>query len=528
MKHGSMTASRGVIAALVLFFSAVPSGGIFAEPLEGSRAGAGEDNPFGFKKWILDPPDNPPATEEAEEADHPSGLVGPPPGEQDAQGDAEILRPEQGDGNPLEGLEALPDERFDRPREEVDPELLRGLFPPGGPIEPIEVDPDQLGEGPAQPGARLSPDVQLSSFGRTYHRELGRSVRVSLDSGMDRPSFPKVIVEMAQAGQSPPATVPPPEATCDASRSQPLDLQRSLAFWRQTEDGASCSAAVKDIRSLREEMMLDRRDNLHDAKLFDPEYICASRNRHQRTIVERYTDSCLYRLSDAKQLNLISEQNRETILSAIGIIGGIGQHCIGTVSKRRVYTSRHCFLRVNAEGKVSINFPSREFYLRTFAGNRFRLAVPDDVDEGAGFGGRESDWIALPFAPNQDEPVYQIALRPDLATDWRPLLLVSLHRYLAALSMCDGKTQSEEEFIDASLIVDITPGCTIFAQEGYLVYHGCQTQKGMSGTPLLTIVEDELVLVAIHAGASKALQTPCSDVLAKRFPNYGVVPRVMP
>jgi len=443
-------------------------------------------------------------------------------------------------------------------------------FPLGGEqrpseADPVELDPDQLGADtsiapepnpqlpsseqgippelleslpvPGLPAGPLAPELNFQSPGNAPSPEeqevdpeqLGFQVPNVANQGIDKLFLASTSAEKSKSTQAsylslaqaaPTRQTDAPVSTC--AKTFPFELRRSISFWRLTDDAKACSDAVKDIRSLRAMMQSETRDDLRETKLFMPDYICQDEMRHRRTIVQRYTEHCLYRLAEANEVGILSAENKELILSQSGEILGIDQQCIGTISDSKVYTSKHCFLKATKEHGIELVVPPSGISLRTFSGKLIPLQTRDGSVAPPNMTA-DSDWIALSIDQQADIPVRTIKLRPDLAGEWRPVMLLAPHRYLRALGAC-GAGQREED-ISNTLVLDITPGCTIFAREGDLVYHGCQTQKGMSGTPLLTLADGELALVAIHAGPSDVLSTPYAKELSARFPNYAVIPQ---
>lgn len=311
------------------------------------------------------------------------------------------------------------------------------------------------------------------------------------------------------------------ETECPSAEEEnsPFEYRRSWAFYLLTQDARTCSKAVQELRTLSKAFRDGTKDPNADMVLGDRTFLGDSKNAYARGIVERYVNSCSYSLSDARAItHLTTEENIQKIRKALGVVRVGENTCMATVVAGNILTARHCFGIAPTDGSPEVStkaeFTSLDstVKLQVMANQKQTLLSPNSLDE---------DWIALKIA---DQPVggtLSLPFAPQLARRWQPLILISVSGYAQALAN-ENSTSSDV------VRIDISPKCVVQARERQFIYHSCQTLRGMSGAPLLTMMGTELTVVGVHSGVSSGIRSTCSAKLSQKYINYGVVPSAFP
>jgi hypothetical protein len=387
------------------------------------------------------------------------------------------------------------DRLFRPPNTIVDPLEVRWRLPPAQPVDPLEVSFPEPVEGPVDP-------LEVG-----YKSKRVRPVEAAVISlGLE--SAPVSSAEPVSSAAPPPA-----DEQCAANTRRPYELQRSIIFYQMTEEAKKCSEAVRELRSVVKSLGGGGVALLSASYLNDPD------NLHHRGVVKRYVEGCSYKVEQEVVRKLLGQEGRLAILKAIGTFVATGGACIGTVIGDKLMTARHCFgtgdLR---DGANPIQVPEKGFEFTSLDQTvKFHVAKPAAPEADLLRDALDKDWILLDL-PKNALPAASISLVTDRAIDWQPLIMVSVSRYREALSAASPRTP-----LDA-VTIDIAPTCSVLAKDGNYLFHACQTLRGMSGSPLLTMRDGKVVAIGVHTGESEFIGSACSRQLSTRFKNYGVVP----
>lgn len=306
---------------------------------------------------------------------------------------------------------------------------------------------------------------------------------------------------------------------CPSTDDMPFDYRRSWAFYLLTQDAKSCSRAVQELRTLSQAFRNGTGNADADSALGDPTFLSDAQNVYARGIVERYVNACSYSLADARAItHLTTPENIQKVRRAIGVIRVGARKCTATVVSGALLTARHCFGSASMDSTLPETVANVEF-TSLDATVKFRLTtnlkealLPPEA--------REDDWIALRLSGQTSDNILSLNFAPQLAQRWQPLILISVSGYAQALA-------NESAVTPEVVRIDISPKCVVQAREGRFIYHSCQTLRGMSGAPLLSMSGADLVVVGVHTGASSGIGTACSVKLSDKYLNYGVVPNTM-
>lgn len=320
------------------------------------------------------------------------------------------------------------------------------------------------------------------------------------------------------------AVIPQPSSTeCTANLAAPFSTRRSLAAYQNTESFRECSMAARALNSQAAALPIDERNLMSS-----PSFLARPDKFHIAAAVRTYSDACLVRFDDPEMSSALWPEQRDFIASRVGVLSHNGRvFCVGTaISPNSIITAKHCFAE-KTSGGWSPYLPRDGTTFRTFRGQSYDIHVaPDHIERHMAFmtsSNLHEDWTVLEAVPAGSEDfddILELPIRRDLAAQWQPLILASVQPYLRAILELDQDPSTERGFVPS---LDISSICmVIIEEEGYLL-HGCQTEAGMSGSPLFTIDEnDNIVLIGLHTGETSLLDTPCSQRFATNFPNYGI------
>jgi hypothetical protein len=302
-----------------------------------------------------------------------------------------------------------------------------------------------------------------------------------------------------------------PDETCEIDFNMPFPVRRALVFYLLTEDARRCSKAVQEIRGYSAKF--GRRAELN---LESPAFLADPKNADARALVDRYIGACSYKLNDSTVAQLLDTSHRSLIAKAVGTFSTRNGDCVGTVTGSSILTARHCLGR-EKDGEIAVEIPETGFNFRSLDGTiELHVPKPNSAPAALPLDQLEKDWIELAFSvPPEIVPKIPVDLK--LAARWQPLLLVSVSRYLQALAQ-------EAVASPNNITFDISPLCSILARDGNILFHSCQTLRGMSGSPLLTMSEGRLSVVGVHSGDAEAVETACGRKLSVKYKNYGIIP----
>lgn len=287
--------------------------------------------------------------------------------------------------------------------------------------------------------------------------------------------------------------------TCNVSRERPAEYWRELMV-RQNET-EQCSEAA--------ELVLDQR-----SKLGMPQYlqvITGKRTRDQEKsafkIFETYKNICLHPLADLKMTSslnsLLGAQFVSNVKASVGELNRPGENvfCTASIARRSdgaagLVTAAHCIGEVtrgagDSRLQYAENYPEMTF--TTFGGNQYAVQVDEDV---IGYDYPDSqDAVFIPASGNRPLPAgFEIGKAPDL---WEPLYIVGVNPFLGALSKATDPANND---LFAAASLSLEPGCRVYGISGRSLVHNCQTEKSMSGSPILVGDNGNARLVAVQSG----------------------------
>lgn len=373
--------------------------------------------------------------------------------------------------------------------------------PVEAPVDPYESSPARNVEGTVQPTLPRVPPAPVGTFETP-------SERAEPSASPPKLSPTETPIEAPAGGTL--------EADCPSTEDIPFEYRRSWAFYLLTQDARVCSNAVQELRTLSQAFRDGTQNSDADSVLGDSAFLSDPKNVYARGIVERYVNSCSYSLGDARAIShLTTPETIQKIRRAIGIIRVGPSRCMATITNGMLLTARHCFGTATAgdllpDTQAAVQFTSLDSALSFQIKTSLREA---QLSPGA----RDEDWVALPLGEEAPSNILSLTFAPQLATRWQPLILISVSGYAQALA--------NNNAISPDVIrIDISPKCVVQAREGHFIYHSCQTLRGMSGAPLLTMNGTELVVIGVHTGVSAGMGSACSSRLSSKYINYGVVP----
>lgn len=295
----------------------------------------------------------------------------------------------------------------------------------------------------------------------------------------------------------------------------PFEINRAIQFFKMTEDAKSCSLAVRTIQSLK----ISFGQSAYSA-LKDPKYLADTSHALARNAVESYVEKCTKRFKDPVAQYLLGTENGLQILKSIGLLETDKARCVGTMVEGKILTARHCVSdgTMSQDGAYGMIPKESNIIFSNLLGEQFHVNF-DGVDRSSLYENRrDKDWILLNVSNPPDIGILKsIKIRSDLATVFRPLLLISFSPYTMAL-------RNNYNSLPDNATIDISPICNIMLKDKKYLFHACQTLAGMSGSPLLAVDNGQVAVVGVHTGDTNRVSTPCGQAVAQRYANYGVIP----
>ena len=88
----------------------------------------------------------------------------------------------------------------------------------------------------------------------------------------------------------------------------------------------------------------------------------------------------------------------------------------------------------------------------------------------------------------------------------------------------DGRISAQDfqSVLHQTMYVDDSFKCRVASQENKCLSHACDSQGGLSGSPLLAVRGNSFSLVGVHTGSIGAGRPPCDLARTEYFPNYGL------
>ncbi len=291
----------------------------------------------------------------------------------------------------------------------------------------------------------------------------------------------------------------------------------------------------------------------NSCSLLDPDYLGMPGNDAARIDVSSYSRDCLRSWKHDKTANM-TPGIRAIISASVGVISLPADStpncfhgrntCVGILLKNKVLTARHCISDRDPDSPLWIVAEQVDMDFTAINGEHYKLYLDGELQSDAAsrlldFSEQQPDrdWIVLNATPGRGHlPKKAIGLRRDLAVPGRQILMVSYNPYIRAAMLAQLHTEQTEipEIVQEALTVEQDPTCSVLQTDGHVIFHACQTERTMSGTPLLTIDGDSVALIGIHNGNSTRLverlfpaeldkRSKCKGFLEQLYPNYGIM-----
>lgn len=310
---------------------------------------------------------------------------------------------------------------------------------------------------------------------------------------------------------------------CSASSSRPADVWHELTVRRN--ETRQCSNAA--------ELVLDQREVMGAAKYLA--VIAGTRSRDQEKsafkLFDDYKEQCLNPLMEYATSSslgaLLGSNFTVTARSSIGRLSRPGEpvYCTAAIAKRAdqsvgLVTAAHCIgdvTRGAGDGRLQYAANNEKMLFTAFDGTEYPVEIDEDV---IGYDYAASDDSAfIPLAEGRTLLVapFEIGKTPEL---WSPLYIVGANPFLSALAKAKDP-ESYSAFSAAS--ISLEAGCRVYGISGRGVFHNCQTEKSMSGSPIFVSRAGRAELIAVQSGeASSPTIRECGPGSAA-FANVGTL-----
>jgi hypothetical protein len=316
------------------------------------------------------------------------------------------------------------------------------------------------------------------------------------------------------------------------SRSCNNSHQRPPEFWRELllnkENISACNTAA--------EKMVDQRTHYYTIY---SQILTGQVAPHDAltafSVFDEYSKECIHKLNDAGANVLLSRIMGgaffEKAKQNVGELHFPGQqfHCTASFVRRDsnqsadlgIMTAAHCVgdpVKGSSDSRLQYAsiIPNMEF--TTLEGITYEVTVDPDL-RGFEYDSNEDLvvlWSTTPFQSG-DPGGFQLSLSPKI---WDPLYIVGINPFLASLGKASsGVTPALADVASVSL----EPGCRIYGMDGPTILHNCQTEKGMSGSPIFEVRDGTAVIVGVHSGdAENRYITGCEKDSAAAV-NFGTL-----
>lgn len=359
-------------------------------------------------------------------------------------------------------------------------------------IQGISIEPSRIGvdllSGRLQEPHFESP---LSSESQADVTSGSASFRLETERGRD---------ELTQAV--------PNKLLCNNALSRPTEYWRELLL--RKSESQRCSDAAQ--------IMIEQREK-HQLAYFN---ILAGITRKQdaRTafkVFEDYRDACIHGVDDLSDTAAVrysfGGDFLRMVAENVGELNFEGRHvnCTATIVQTEfdgqprigLATAAHC-IGDPVKGTSSATLQFATIHTNMTFVSLSGKSYPVEIDGGLrGFVyDRQRDSVIIPNAVAANERLpnlgFKVANALDLSLDlWQPLYVVGVNPFLAAL-----KNLTAESGVGglSSASISLEPGCRVYGISGLRVYHNCQTERGMSGSPVFVSTAGGVRIVAVHSG----------------------------
>lgn len=287
------------------------------------------------------------------------------------------------------------------------------------------------------------------------------------------------------------------------------------------EKEKTCSGAASTMIALRTELRTDASTSPFDPANFSNNAAITDAIK----VIDGYLDACLQRPDSVGEIR----KWLDSVVGALQYEDSEAEYCIATlVGPKHVLTARHCIFGFSNGHWYPLPWKALDFFLPAHETERRRIAniiepigtTPDVFLDN----NDQADWIIMVL----DSPIFTV--KPPALEELHTLDKLFLYSkqplvyHRDKLAGAVGISKIASALVD-HVRVDQGESCrALIISANGCVTHGCQSEGGVSGAPLLRFSPDgkSLSVVAIHQGeVSSAYTGTCLPANQPRLPNRG-------
>jgi hypothetical protein len=314
---------------------------------------------------------------------------------------------------------------------------------------------------------------------------------------------------------------------CNNAKERPREFWRELIL--SAKQVIECSEAAEIVLDQREKYWNSYVDILTGR-------LARSDARGQFKLFENYRDACIWRLADIKPTAAVrfslGQDFLQRVHENVGELNfpGRARHCTASVVRTEVNgqptlglaTASHCIgdpTEGAGSGKLQFGSVHQSMSFINLDGQKYGVEISPDV-RGYIYG-KSNDAVIIPiaFSPPSDFPHgFDLAAETEL---WEPLYIVGMNPLLAVLDQAVAGTSE----LPKSVSISFEPGCRVYAIDGPTLLHNCQTEGGMSGSPIFISSGGIAKIIAVHSGEREKYAIPACAEGTAGAANYGTLLR---
>lgn len=295
---------------------------------------------------------------------------------------------------------------------------------------------------------------------------------------------------------------------CPDQRIRPWGLMREAFFFR--ERAHQCTDTVLELQQVNEVL-----------SVADFPYLFGETLAEVRALYEAYASNCIQPLASVVDFQGGYSGNRDTsnvlrfsskpgeterLLASVGRILTSNLNrpiCSGALisvgDETRLLTAAHCLGLVAASVEDASVFTFEATWpgltFETFSGQYYFFEIEGDVAEFS-YDPFTEDLVMAPVSSSEDLAHVGIPLVSRVLDPWEPILIVGENPYLSAIS--SETTESGLRPLASTMSITLDPNCHISAASGGVLRYLCQTEFGMSGSPILVLRDGEFFVAGVH------------------------------
>ncbi|WP_170216743.1 trypsin-like serine peptidase [Stella humosa] len=251
-----------------------------------------------------------------------------------------------------------------------------------------------------------------------------------------------------------------------------------------------------------------------------------------RGLFDDYKENCLQLLSEYAHTrpfrNLFGEDFLESVISSVGLLVGAQTACTASIVRfpgsrqRMLATAAHCIARserdIGANKKQVVSVQNLKF--NALNGMSAEISIEEDVK--GWIYPKETDLALIPLAdagPLKDD-VGLVVGRIGALNTLDPIYIFGINPIVLALNGAASANHYDGLFSAATATFS-TP-CRIVGASAGSIGHNCETEKQMSGSPILAIQDNRPAIIGVHvAGLDRPAPLPRCGVGSWPAINYG-------